>query len=132
MLPTSVFAFQQVSPLVVSHIRLCCAQYTNLCLSCQSPALAPYRTMNTGSSLLRLSFVWKLICLLFQIMLRLAIADVANATLILISFVEVPSASLLKADPICFKDSTSSKFPPFVMIIELFLAGTVDQYVAFL
>ena len=53
--------------------------------------------------------------LLFQVVLCLDIADVATAVLILISFVEVPS--LLKVDPKYLKESTSSRFCPFIMML---------------
>ena len=54
---------------------------------------------------LSLSLVWKLMSLLFQMVLSIDTADMATAILILISFVEVPS--LLKVDPRYLKESTS-------------------------
>ena len=46
----------------------------------------------------------------------LDIADIATAILILISFVEVPS--LLKVEPRYLKESTSSRFWPFIAMTK--------------
>ena len=64
-------------------------------------------------------------------MLSFDIADIATAILILISFIWVPS--LLKVDPRYLKESTSSRFWPFIMMLMGgVLVGTVDNYFAFL
>ena len=47
--------------------------------------------MDTASALSSLSFVWKLMCLLFQVISSFDIVDMATAILVSISFVEVPS-----------------------------------------
>ena len=54
--------------------------------------------------------------LLFQMMLSLDIADISTAIRILISFVDVPF--LLKVDPIYLKESTSSRFWSFIILIK--------------
>ena len=48
--------------------------------------------------------------------LSLDIADMASEFLIFISFVEVPSL-LLKVDPSYLKESTSSRFCQFIMVL---------------
>ena len=74
------------------HIEHKTNEYTSICFCCQSPALAPVE--EDGYS--ECGLVWKLMSLLFQMMLSFDIADIATAMLILISYVEVPS--LLKVD----------------------------------
>ena len=102
-------AFQQGNPLAVSHIRSFCAR----CKTCGGTSwstsfeifVCVYLFLLSESSsrihyvawIMRvfcsISWIWKLIPLLFQMMF---IADMATAILVLISFVEVPS--LLNVD----------------------------------